>query len=99
MNSLLTNIARKGARGVARRLSYWGDNLGSRSTAALTGILSSSVPFVTKRAEAAFDRIQASRAARSEYGYDPLSTWKRAISRSQTLVSLRTGRLLQSAAI
>ena len=42
----------------------------------------------THRAEGDFTVLQQRYGPRPEYGYDPVSTWKRATSRSQTLLGL-----------
>jgi SAM-dependent methyltransferase len=77
-------------RGFARRLNRAADGLSlpPRIEFLISQTLGRSSTPVLTRSEVAFDTLQASWDPRSPYGYDPVSIWKRAASRSQTLVSI-----------
>jgi SAM-dependent methyltransferase len=65
-----------------------GDFRERQSLQRISGILKSTGPAETVRAERSFELLQSRYAPRPEYGYDPVSVWQRATSRSVKLVSL-----------
>jgi SAM-dependent methyltransferase len=85
MSLSLTNDARQLLSKVRRRIQAMREQ---RLSAKLTEILNNLGKPDTSRAEKVFAELQSSYSPRTEYGYDPVSVWHRAATRSLNLVSL-----------
>ena len=62
-------------------------------------VLSAPGPTECSRPEAAFEQLQAEARPVAEYGYDPLSTWKRGATRAAVLLGLSSGLTVPGARI
>jgi SAM-dependent methyltransferase len=62
-------------------------------------LLSGPEPAECSRSEAAFEDLQAQARPVAEYGYDPLSTWKRGATRAAVLLGLSSGLTVPGARI